>query len=280
MQNQRRMAELEEQQRNEQLKKEEEYYKKSLELQLNLINTLQEQRNKTQDDTIKAMYDAQIASVTENAEQMKLKIQEIEGTIGTVSKNLALSGEEIAKTFVSIFDSMIASGEQITSIKDGLRLILKTFSEFLVREAEAALETYLFSSELWSNIAAQSSGILAFVPLAIAKSSLKAIISPLITSITSKLLSFSTGGRIDSPTLALIGDGNRLGGDNKEWVFRDDQLRSLVEEVVDTQNNKISNSFKSLQNSISNINLTSTIKGSDIILSVKRTEFENSLRNY
>jgi hypothetical protein len=282
LQNQRRMAELEEQQRNEQLQKEEEYYKKSLELQLNLINTLQEQRNKTQDDTIKAMYDTQIASVTENAEQMKLKIQEIEGTISTVSQNLALSGEDIAKTFVSIFDSMIASGEQITSIKDGLRLILKTFSEFLIREAEAALETYLFSSELWSNLAAISGGVLAFVPalLAIAKSSLKAIISPLITSITSKLLSFSTGGRIDSPTLALIGDGNRLGGDNKEWVFRDDQLRSLVEEVVDNQNNKISNSFKSLQNSISNINLTSTIKGSDIILSVKRTEFENSLRNY
>lgn len=282
LQNQRRMAELEEQQRTEQLKKEEEYYKKSLELQLNLINTLQEQRNKTQDDTIKAMYDAQIASVTENAEQMKLKIQEIEGTMSTVSQNLALSGEEIAKTFVSIFDSMIASGEQITSIKDGLRLILKTFSEFLIREAEAALETYLFSSSFWSDIALKSGGIIAFVPalLAIAKSSLKAIISPLITSITSKLLSFSTGGRIDSPTLALIGDGNRLGGDNKEWVFRDDQLRSLVEEVVDTQNNKISNSFKALQNSISNINLTSTIKGSDIILSVKRTEFENSLRNY
>ena len=161
-------------------------------------------------------------------------------------------------------------------------MILKTFSEFLIREAEAALETYLFSSSFWSDIALKSGGLIAFVPalLAIAKSSLKAIISPLITSITSKLLSFSTGGRIDSPTLALVGDGTKLGGTNKEWIFRDDQLRSLVEDVVIEQNNKISNSFKSLQNTISNINLTTTIKGSDLLLSMKRTEFENSIRNY
>lgn len=282
MQNQRRLAELEEQQKNEQLKKEEEYYKKSLELQLNLLETLQKQKEATNDDSIKAMYDLEIQKATESAEQMKLKITEIDDTINTVSKNLALSGEDITKTFVSIFDSMIASGEQITSIKDGLRVILKTFSEFLVREAEAALETYLFSSSFWSDIALKSGGIIAFVPalLAIAKSSLKAMISPLITSVTSNLLSFSSGGRIDSPTLALVGDGSKLGGENKEWIFRDDQLQSLVESVVTEQNQERSNEFKALQASIKNINLTSTIKGSDIILSIKRTEFENSMRNY
>lgn len=282
MQNQRRLSELEEQQKNEQLKKEEEYYKKSLELQLNLLETLQKQKEATNDDSIKAMYDLEIQKATESAEQMKLKITEIDDTINTVSKNLALSGEDITKTFVSIFDSMIASGEQITSIKDGLRVILKTFSEFLVREAEAALETYLFSSSFWTDIALKSGGIIAFVPalLAIAKSSLKAMISPLITSVTSNLLSFSSGGRIDSPTLALVGDGSKLGGENKEWIFRDDQLQSLVESVVTEQNQERSNEFKALQASIKNINLTSTIKGSDIILSIKRTEFENSIRNY
>lgn len=282
LQNQRRLAELEEEQKNEQLRKEEEYYKKSLELQISLLETLKKQREATNDAGIQAMYDAEIKKTETAAEQMKLKIVDIENTMSTVNQNLALSGEEIAKTFTNIFDSMVASGEQITTIKDGLRLILKTFSEFLIREAEAALETYLFSSEFWLNLVAKSGGIIAFVPalLAIAKSSLKAIISPLITSITSKLLSFSTGGRIDSPTLALVGDGTKLGGTNKEWIFRDDQLRSLVEDVVIEQNNKISNSFKSLQNTISNINLTTTIKGSDLLLSMKRTEFENSIRNY
>ncbi len=37
------------------------------------------------------------------------------------------------------------------------------------------------------------------------------------------LLSFSTGGRIDKPTLALVGNASRLGDENKEWIFRDEQ---------------------------------------------------------
>jgi hypothetical protein len=45
----------------------------------------------------------------------------------------------------------------------------------------------------------------------------KAITDPIISAI----LSFSTGGRVDQPTMAIIGDDSRLGGRNREWFFND-----------------------------------------------------------
>ena len=53
----------------------------------------------------------------------------------------------------------------------------------------------------------------------------KAITDPIISAI----LSFSTGGRVDQPTMALIGDASRLGSRNREWIFNDSQLQATVQ---------------------------------------------------
>lgn len=45
----------------------------------------------------------------------------------------------------------------------------------------------------------------------VVNAAVKAITDPVISAI----LSFSTGGRIDQPTMAIIGDASRLGGRNR-----------------------------------------------------------------
>ena len=63
-----------------------------------------------------------------------------------------------------------------------------------------------------------------------------AITSPMIESI----LSFSTGGDINgkynTPTLLQVGDASRLGGSNREWIFRDEQLQQTVQVAVASSN--------------------------------------------
>ena len=50
------------------------------------------------------------------------------------------------------------------------------------------------------------------------------------------MLSFSTGGRVDRPTLAVIGDGSRSrAGADTEWIFRDDHIWLIVSQALAMQ---------------------------------------------
>jgi hypothetical protein len=41
----------------------------------------------------------------------------------------------------------------------------------------------------------------------------------------SEILAFPTGAVFDQPTLVQVGDGNRLGGLNREYLLRQDQMQ-------------------------------------------------------
>lgn len=70
---------------------------------------------------------------------------------------------------------------------------------------------------------------------ALASGAIHGIADPIINSIAS----FSTGGRIDEPTLAVVCDATRLGGINREWVFRDEQLQQVVNSALNYQYNSM-----------------------------------------
>jgi prefoldin subunit 5 len=58
--------------------------------------------------------------------------------------------------------------------------------------------------------------------------------------VLSGLLSFSTGGRVDSPTMAIIGDASKSrAGADTEWVFRDDQINALLYRVANEFNKSL-----------------------------------------
>ena len=54
----------------------------------------------------------------------------------------------------------------------------------------------------------------------------------------------------------------------------------LVNDITTLQNEKLNNNFIALQKTISNLNLTTTIKGQDLLLTMKRTQLSNNTRNY
>ena len=100
-------------------------------------------------------------------------------------------------------------------------------------------------------------------------SALNAIATPILSSI----LSFSTGGEIDGPTLAIVGDASKLGSDNKEWIFRNDQLKQVINMATNNSNNELIQEIKLLREILTSQEIQTKLSGQDIYLSLKRTEY-------
>ncbi|MBS1562589.1 MAG: phage tail tape measure protein [Bacteroidetes bacterium] len=102
----------------------------------------------------------------------------------------------------------------------------------------------------------------------------KAITRPLLAP----LLSFSTGGRIDRPTLAMIGDGAKLGGSNKEWMFRDDQLIKLMAQTAGMGGQVMAQGLDRVEMAINNLEGRFYLHGVDLRNSSRRIAQNDSRR--
>lgn len=102
----------------------------------------------------------------------------------------------------------------------------------------------------------------------------KAITDPLLKS----LLSFATGGRVDEPTIAVVGDAARLGGNNREWIFRDDQLIAVVQMATVGQTRILTEKLDRIEKAIQTQQLTATLRGEDLSIAVRRAEFARAQR--
>lgn len=117
---------------------------------------------------------------------------------------------------------------------------------------------------------------MAMIPAiqALAGGAIHAVADPILNN----LLSFSTGGSIDSPTLALIGDGAKLGGSNKEWIFRDEQLKQTLQLALDSQSNQQTRYLATIANLMATQEISTTLQGADIKVSLSRTKFSQARR--
>ncbi len=102
----------------------------------------------------------------------------------------------------------------------------------------------------------------------------KAVTDPLLKS----LLSFATGGRVDEPTIAVVGDAARLGGNNREWIFRDDQLIAVVQMATVGQTRILAEKLDRIEKAIQTQQLTATLRGEDLSIAVRRAEFARTQR--
>lgn len=104
----------------------------------------------------------------------------------------------------------------------------------------------------------------------IASFALKPFVSTLINSfvgpVVSGLLSFPTGGRFDSPTIAMIGDGSKLGGNDREWLFRDEHLRLLMNAVAGSSSAGVVARLESIEDLLSEWPTQLTAQGRDLKL--------------
>jgi hypothetical protein len=219
----------------------------------------------------KAAYDKISETLTAANEAVKEKGSELENTVQTLQGGLS-------DTISNLFAGDTAGA--VESMKGMFSELLGVFSQYLSKMISGfILETVLNISK--AQIAANPWIGMLLVPLVYTavSSGVNALAQPLLNSMSR----MPTGGRFDEPTLVgntIIGDGSRLGGKNREWLFRDDQLISMITSTVkmgaDIQNQRMAN----IEAGFKNLRLETSFKGSDLRIVLSRADYDAKKRTF
>lgn len=156
------------------------------------------------------------------AAELEVELATINGQLGAKGSELtdlmgSLSGE-LGEAAGALFSG---SGERA---KEGFREFFSALAGGLQQLASAKITEVLLT-------AIGPGGILGLIAGFALKPLVTSLVGAILNPVLSGLLSFPTGGRFDSPTI-LVGDGSRLGGNDREWIFRDDQLHTIMRAVA------------------------------------------------
>lgn len=202
------------------------------------------------------------------AEQIERALEGIEKTLTEKGDSVRVLADSIGGTLSdSITQAFEGNGD---ALADGFRKTFATIAGAIKAELAAfALQIVLESAPIKALAAA--AGPFAPVVLAGITATITAGISALAAPILNTLTSFATGGRIDQPTIALIGDAARLGGQNREWIFRDDQLRAVI--AMSSQGNQraVVGAIQRLERTIEQLPVIGEIAGDTIRASNRRS---------
>lgn len=168
---------------------------------------------------------------TEQAELLKKDLGKLNTDIEEKGSILIGVSTELQSNITDIFSNLFTGDEE--KMKQPFRNAFNVLVGALSRLASAKLTQVLLDSIL------PGLGLAGFFATMAAKSSLEGLVNSFMQPILQSLLSFPTGGvmKFDSPTLLQVGDGARLGGINREYIFRDDQLRQTIRETVHLSKN-------------------------------------------
>ena len=78
--------------------------------------------------------------------------------------------------------------------------------------------------------------------------------------------------------MAIIGDGSRLGGRNREWIFNDSQLIATVQMAVANSNSMLIAKLDRVEKLLASQELKTTLRGSDIDIALRRTVHTQNYR--
>ena len=158
------------------------------------------------------------------------------------------------------------------AMKAPLRNMLGILGGFLTKLASTKVVEVLLGSIIG---AGGLPGMLAtFLLKPIIEQGIGAIINPVISSITS----FSTGGIVTQPTLAVVGDRRSSAGDQTEFILGSDQLSYILKETLTPFTREIKEGFHELGQKIDNISGRFHIAGNDLTTAVDRTRTANMRR--
>lgn len=163
------------------------------------------------------------AGKTKEADDVKDRIDELDVEIRDKGKALSAVGEEIQGNMTEIFSNLFQGDPE--AVKAPFRAGFQVLVGALRRLASSKIVEVLLGS------ISGLGGIPGLIASFAAKPIIEGLVNALLAPVFNSLASFSTGGRVDQPTLALVGDASRLGGGNREWIFRDDQLRRIMAET-------------------------------------------------
>lgn len=162
------------------------------------------------------------------------KYEELSKKLGETKDALAEKGD-IMKAYAGDLQASLTDSLQnlfdgdFEKMKEPFKKLFATISGVLKAEASAAMAKmvidYLFQDQSPWYIK-----LLAIPAIkALSSGAINAILGPVLNSIAS----FSTGTRVDEPTLAIIGDASKSRpGKDTEWILRDDQIWLIVSNAL------------------------------------------------
>ena len=186
---------------------------------------------------------AQKTNDLNKANEISNKLEEIEKEItdkgDVVSQYATLLQGDITNTLTNLFNG------DTEQAKEGFRGVFGVIAGALKAQA-GATATQLVLAQV--GLTGTATGGFALLAIPALTALVNAAIGKLLDPILSGLLSFSTGGRVDSPTIAMIGDASKSrAGADSEWVFRDDQINLLLYRVAGEFNKSIVTLYANLR---------------------------------
>lgn len=156
------------------------------------------------------------------------------------------------------------------AIKEPIRKFFAIILGGLKAEASAAVVKMVLNYLSWTGDGLPWFIKLAGIPAVTAL--VNAGVGKLVDIAAQPLLSFASGGFVDQPTIAMIGDGAKLGGRNREAIFRDDQLKQLIDITVNQANQPVLQAINNLSDSLNDLEIVSKLNGEHIYIVLKRIE--------
>lgn len=111
-----------------------------------------------------------------------------------------------------------------------------------------------------------------------AKFSIDAALNKIASPIINSILSFPTGGVFTEPTVAMIGDGSKLGMPNREWLLNDPQLIGTVRMATEMSSKDTIREIRGLRQDFSNLRIETSIEIDRLRIALKKSENNAKLR--
>lgn len=210
---------------------------------------------------------ATAAGDTSGAAKLQEELTKVVDTLNEKRDEIG-TGLELLKTGVSDALGGLFDGDT-EAMKNSMRATLSTIVGFLEKLVSATIIRLVLGSEPLVAIAS-TFGFLSPVILGGFSQLIGAGVRALVNPIFSGITSFATGGVFTKPTLAMVGDGARLGGSNIEYLLRNDQIKALLNEVTARSDAAISAAVRALGEDIRNMVEGFVIRGEDIRIALAR----------
>lgn len=208
----------------------------------------------------------------QKAAKLASELDELKNVYSTKGSQIAVLTEELT---VTINDTLGNLGNS-EAVADSFRKLFATIAGALQAQLTGFVMSLVLSPSVSSYLAA-----LPFPANVIALPTVTALINTTVRKLTNplleSLLSFPTGGRVDTPTMFVAGDGARLGESNREWIFRDSQLKLVMAQTAGMANAGLLESLNRIEKAILSLDLTFT--GRDMKVAVDKATFDYETRS-
>jgi TP901 family phage tail tape measure protein len=216
--------------------------------------------------------------VIEEINPGSLELQGLRDELAVITEDINSKSEEfgLAKEVLSqgLADSLTAGFSGDTEkMKEGFRGTMQVSAGLLKAKAESTiLALVLGEGEKLASL-----GVAGVFLLPLIKGLISSAVSQLINPVVSKLTSFSSGGRADSPTLAIVGDASQARpGADTEWILRDDQINYML----DINSSKIVSRLAPILVKTGQLMKTAVSRFADMVLTLGPKMNRNNLNLY